>query len=267
MLDLTTTDEDLKGFVGGFASGGYGYFVPYSNGPHPVGLTGPYADGKVARVDLATFSQVQVLDLTLTDAALKGFAGGFASDGYGYVVPYNNGVYFGKVARFDLATFSQVQVLDLTATDRDLVGFWGGFASGGYGYFLPNENYAGGYSAKVARVDLATFAQVQVLDLTATDADLKGFVGGFTSGGYGYVVPYSNGAYFGKVARFDLATFSQVLVLDLAATDADLQGFIDGFASDGYGYVVPYFNGGYFGKVARFSVDPQGSSIVLIRLG
>ena len=57
--------------------------------------------GKVARVDLATFSRVQVLDLTATDPDLKGFWGGFASDGYGYVVPYNNGVdYFGKVARF-----------------------------------------------------------------------------------------------------------------------------------------------------------------------
>ena len=69
-----------------------------------------------------------------------------------------------------------------------------------------------------------------MLDLTATDPDLKGFLGGFASGDYGYFVPFYNGAYFGKVARVDLATFSQVQVLDLTATDPDLKGFFGGFA-------------------------------------
>ena len=64
---------------------------------------------------------------------------------------------------------------------------------------------------KVARFDLSSFSQVQVLDLTATDTDLKGFLGGFASGDHGYVVPYDNG----KVARFDLSTFTNVQVLDL----------------------------------------------------
>ena len=125
---------------------------------------------------------------------------------------------------------------------------------------------------------------VQVLDLTATDPNLDGFSGGFESGGYGYFVPFRNNAhiialgnlgvqftnhgYSGKVARVDLATFSQVQVLDLTATDPDLMGFRDGFVSGGYGYVVPNHNiGDYFGKVTRFSIDPQGSSFVLIRLG
>lgn len=49
-----------------------------------------------------------MLDLTTTDVSLKGFAGGFASDGYGYFVPYDNGARFGKVVRVDLASFSQV---------------------------------------------------------------------------------------------------------------------------------------------------------------
>ena len=40
-----------------------------------------------------------MLDLTVTDGDLKGFQGGFASNGYGYFVPYYNGAYFGKVAR------------------------------------------------------------------------------------------------------------------------------------------------------------------------
>ena len=207
VLDLTTTDGDLKGFSGGFASGDHGYFVPFYNSAY---------SGKVARVDLATFSQVQVLDLTDTDPDLKGFNGGFASGDHGYFVPYFNGEYSGKVARVDLATFSQVQVLDLTDTDRDLNGFSGGFTSGDYGYFVPYFNSGRGSFGKVARVDLATFTQVQVLDLTTTDSDLRGLIGGFASGGYGYFVPYFNGEYFGKVAQVNLTTFSQVQVLDLA---------------------------------------------------
>ena len=98
VLDLTATAADLKGFRGGFASGGYGYFVPNYNNANNPGY-----HGKVARIDLATFSQVQVLDLTTTDTDLKGFQGGFASGDYGYFVPANNGAPFGKVARVDLA--------------------------------------------------------------------------------------------------------------------------------------------------------------------
>jgi len=41
----------------------------------------------------------------------------------------------------------------------------------------------------------------RICNLASTDVDLKGFVGGFTDGRYGYFVPQNNGAYFGKVAR------------------------------------------------------------------
>ena len=44
VLDLTTTDPDLKGFFGGFTDGAYAYFVPESNGD---------IFGKVARVALS----------------------------------------------------------------------------------------------------------------------------------------------------------------------------------------------------------------------
>ena len=54
--------------------------------------------GNVARFTLDLFDQVQVLDLTITDADLKGFRGGGFSDGpYGYLAPYHNGPLFGKV--------------------------------------------------------------------------------------------------------------------------------------------------------------------------
>jgi len=100
-------------------------------------------------------------------------------------------------------------------------------------------------------VDLSDFSTVSVLDLTTTDADLKGFWGGFTDGRYGYFVPYYIGTFSGKVARVDLSDFSTVSVLDLTTTDADLKGFRGGFTDGRYGYFVPRYNGSYFGKVAR----------------
>jgi len=245
VLDLTGTDSDLKGFVGGFTDGTYGYMVPYN---------GAYS-GKVARFLLSDFSSVSVLDLTAMDSDLKGFVGGFTDGTYGYMVPHYNGANFGKVARFSLSDFSSVSVLDLTATDSDLKGFHGGFTDGTYGYLVPNTN--GAPFGKVARFLLSDFSTVSVLDLTASD--LEGFVGGFTDGTYGYMVPRYNGASFGKVARFLLSDFSTVSVLDLTATatDSDLKGFRGGFTDGTYGYMVPFQNfqnGAYFGKVARFSV-------------
>ena len=52
----------------------------------------------------------------------------------------------------------------------------------------------------MARWALASFEQVQVLDLTLTNPALKGFIAGFHDGTYGYAVPYYNGAHYGKVA-------------------------------------------------------------------
>ena len=75
-------------------------------------------------------------------------------------------------------------------------------SSGGSNWSPWSTYHNGAYHGKVARFDLATFSQVQALDLTATDPDLKGFQRGFASGSYGYFVPNYNGVTeFGKVAR------------------------------------------------------------------
>ena len=95
-LDLTTTDSDVKGFIGGFSDETYGYLVPFHNGRY--------------------FGSVDVLDLTTTDSDLKGLFGGFSDGTYGYLVPVDTGAYHGKVARFSLSDFSSVEVLDLTTT-------------------------------------------------------------------------------------------------------------------------------------------------------
>merc|ERR1711972_463491 len=148
-------DPDLKGFREGFTDGTYGYLVPHYNGAYY---------GKVARFNLNTFGDVQVLDLTSTDSDLKGFLGGFSDGTYGYLVPYNNGAYYGKVARFTLNTFGDVQVLDLTSTDSDLQGFTGGFTDRTYGYVvllgklrLWARSPSGTPLGKVPRFTLSTF--------------------------------------------------------------------------------------------------------------
>ena len=58
-------------------------------------------------------------------------------------------------------------------------------------------------------LSLADFSTVSYLNLADTNANLKGFVGGFTDGTYGYMVPWNNGAYFGKVARISVVPHTQ----------------------------------------------------------
>ena len=246
---------DLSGFIGGFTDGRYGYFVPnFTNGTY---------SGKIGRVDLQNFAPggMSSLELTSVDSALKGFVGGFTDGRYGYFVPYYNGDYSGKVARVDLQNFTPggVTILNLAGADPSLRGFQGGFTDGRYGYFIPFYN--GGFSGKVARVDLQNFnaGGVSSLDLTAYDSGLKGFIGGFTDGRYGYLVPYNNDAegFSGKIGRFDLQNFtaSGVSMLDLKQIDSTLNGYTWGFTDGRYGYFLPNYNGNYHGKLVRIDLQ------------
>ncbi len=257
-LDLTSANPELQGFRGGFTDGRYGYFVPNSE-----------ASGLIARVDLQNFTVggVTPLDLTSANAGLKGFNGGFTDGRYGYFVPnINFGISrSGLIARVDLQNFTVggVTPLDLTSANAGLKGFSGGFTDGRYGYFVPNNN--GAHSGLVARVDLQNFTVggVTPLDLTASNADLKGFSGGFTDGRYGYFIPFysGSGSASGLIARVDLQNFADggVTTLNLASANADLKGFQGGFTDGRYGYFVPYYNGSFSGLVAR--VDLQNFAV------
>ncbi len=241
-LDLTLTDPELKGFRGGFVEGNYGYLVPLNNGS-------PF--GKVAKVDLTDFSTVEVLDLTLTDPELKGFTGGFSDGTYGYFVPSNNGSPFGKLARVLLSDFSTVEVLDLTLTDSELVQFHGGIAVNGYAYLSPEG------LGKVPQINLTDFSTVEVLDLTLLNPNLIGFPGIFTDGSYAYLVPHYNSTlgHHGNLVKIDLTDFSTVETLDLTLTDPELKGFVGGFYNNGWAYCSPHggFGGQFMGKLARVS--------------
>ena len=294
VMDLSTKIPDLKGFHDGFTAGDYGYLVPNADqaSSKNVGV------GKLVRFDLATFSIIKVIDLFSLDTDLVYFTGGFVSGDYGYLVPDNGGWYDdfgnelnttrrnGKVVRFDLATFSFVDLLDLSGVNvhTDLNGFYGGFAAGDYGYLVPwfatDDTGAGNYSSKLVRFPLVAFDTVEVLDLSTVNGhtDLKGFKGGFTSGNYGYLVPYFNGDYLldedsegnltiiktgiaSKVVRFNIENFNSVSVevLDLSGVNGhtDLNGFIGGFAAGDYGYLVPHYGPPDYsrgGKVVRFDL-------------
>ena len=142
VLDLTLVDQDLRGFVGGFVAGKYGYFVPHTNGRSVSSIYGPsrtITSGKVARVDLSDFSTVHIIDLpnskraqipNKSDVDLQGFVHGFAAGDYGYFLPHFNGrTRSGKIARVHLENVHDVQMLNVEAEHPDLRGFGGGFAA------------------------------------------------------------------------------------------------------------------------------------------
>ncbi|GLD93160.1 hypothetical protein PINS_up001752 [Pythium insidiosum] len=60
-------DTALRGFSGGVVSGKYGFFAPYFNGAT--------FSGRVCRINLDRFDEVQTLDLAQLDSRLRGFAG------------------------------------------------------------------------------------------------------------------------------------------------------------------------------------------------
>ena len=53
-------------------------------------------------------------------------------------------------------------------------------------HLTPNEH------GLLVKINLETFAleDIEVMDLTEVDLDLKGFANGFVAGGHGYLVPY-----------------------------------------------------------------------------
>ena len=68
-------------------------------------------------------------------------------------------------------------------------------------------------------------SEVAAEDLPASTGDgtLEGFYGGFTSSGYGYLVPYRNGAWHGKVVRFGVDSAPVVAMINTGTSqDGDL---------------------------------------------
>ncbi|MBX7244833.1 MAG: hypothetical protein K1X53_05005 [Candidatus Sumerlaeaceae bacterium] len=253
LVNVSAGDSALKGFVGGFSDGRYGYLVPNNNGAY---------SGKIARIDLNNFSTTGVtsLDLTQVDSECKGYVGGFGEGQYGYFVPnYNGSIHVGKIARVDLNNFTTggVTILDATSVDVGLTGFAGGFCDGKYGYFVPSRQ--SGASNPVVRVSLSNFSTtgITTLDVAQPSGGLA-WIGGFTDGYFGYLVPNGFNGGGGVMVRFDLSNFATpgVQFFNLATLSPTLTGFWGGFSDGKYGYLVPNYNGGNLsGNLARIDFE------------
>lgn len=176
----------------------YAYFIPYMRRRVASSTELNAYSSLVARVDLRDFTSVAHVDLAKVDDDLRGFMRGFAYKQFVIFVPWRSKYYSpdtkaqsGKVARLDTTKFSSegVTFLDLATAyrsqvpdrpDDSLRGFRGGFVSGKYGFFVPFFD-GGLFSGKVCRINLEKFDEVQVLDLTALDQDLRGYAGGIVS--------------------------------------------------------------------------------------
>lgn len=134
VLDLTTVDPDLKGFIGGFSHGEYAYFVPFMNGK--------VYSSKLVRVHVHNFdaAHATVLDLSLKDRRLAGFYGGFATNlvpggalgpanNYAYLVPYKNVV--GKIdginTKLTADGYKDYNIFD--EQERYVINHWAPFSS------------------------------------------------------------------------------------------------------------------------------------------
>ena len=243
VLDLTSVDSDLKGFIEGVIYSGFLYLCPFNA-------------SELVKVDLSDFttSGVSTLDLTATDSGLTGMMGAFVAGGFLYVCSYSNS----KIAKVDLSDFSTVTVLDLSAVGVGGDAFSYPWSDGRYGYTAASA------SSYVVRFDLANFGLdgVTTLQLSTLSANYDGFRGVGTVGGrYAILVPYGSPnegpGDLGGVARIDMTDFTLTAVEGLTLTDidSDLADFQGGFGGLGFGFFVPESAGGIdpeHGKVVRF---------------
>jgi hypothetical protein len=174
-------------------------------------------------------------------------------------VPYALQAEEARNADYHYYPLMRPQYRDLSLANPALVGFSGGFTDGSKAFFVPFQNcQAGSGPATIGAQDLQDFGAGSIywLDLSAVDSSLRCFLGGFTDGRYGYLVPFEGT----KIVRFDLQNFATggVTWLDLATINSNLRNFNGGFTDGRYGYLVPYYGGAGNtpqGKLVRFDLD------------
>ena len=203
----------LTDFADFYSKGVTETYVDSNGKVHDRTLT---VDGTSPYVKETSFNgedQVIVTDLTAVDDELRGFQNGFAAYdkdtdiSYGFLVPFFTGEsYVGKVVRVEQGQYNNSNTSAFNGWKEEYK------ATGGE---VPND-------------------KVKVLDLTAVDPTLRGFMAGFADETYAYFVPFFNGNTFAsKLVRVNFKTFdaASVQVLDLSLADKRLAGFYGGFRS------------------------------------
>jgi len=212
--DVAASDPDLRAFYGGFTDGVYGYLVPFG--------VGEARSGKVARLDLRDFGSVTSLDLTTAVRKLAFTAGKDAG-----------------IRRGETITGA---ISGATATVAGVAVTSGSWATGDAAGHLYLRDQTGSFVAESLNVGSAT--GIAAVTGGSGPSDLTGFLGGFTDGRYGYLVPQSNsGGLHGRAARIDLADFASVEVIPLDTLPGEPKGFGGGFTDGAYAYFVPTFTG------------------------
>ena len=159
----------------------------------------------------------------------------------------------------------------LTNTNANAKGYSGCVFDGRYVYFAPCNNN-GTYQGLVMRYDtyappVSTVGSWTVYDITAVNANSKGFQGCVYDGRYVYFVPNMTaaGTYSGQVTRYDtqgagFTVSGSWSVYDTAANvQANSKGFINAVYDGRYVYFIPNTTstGVNSGQVTRY--DTQGA--------
>jgi hypothetical protein len=251
VLDLTQFDPDLKGFQGAFQALGttvnatitnYAFMVPFFNGRF---------HGKLVRVNLDFFSVCAIEPRENTSTRVKQF---FDPD---------DGTWRPDEHPRKYATVPDVN--PKTWKDDISLRTGGRFFNDTISIYsrIRDKNFTGGNGWR------NNFCGVDVIDLETIHPGLTGFNGGFEYGGWGYLVPFTNGSKFtSAVVRFNITSFTpeSVEVLDVATALAEqcgginsphdtqsrstsidpilcsqsLAGFNGGAIYEGKGYLIPY---------------------------
>ena len=218
-------------------------------------------------------SKWSAFDLTTLFPGAKGFISSVFDGRYLYFLPNNDGTGAdGIVARYDptggFGASGSWQTFDVSTVNGGAKGFQGGAFDGRYIYLVPYNN--GSYDGVFVRYDTqGTFGDAgswSTFDLSAVDANARGYVFATFDGRYVYFAPHYNGAYHGDAARYDtqsptgFADAGSWSTFDVSTVNANCKGFL-GAAFDGrYVYLVPYYQGAaYDGVIARYDTQsPTG---------
>eukprot|EP00931_Biecheleriopsis_adriatica_P010465 TRINITY_DN111533_c0_g1_i1.p1 TRINITY_DN111533_c0_g1~~TRINITY_DN111533_c0_g1_i1.p1 ORF type:complete len:785 (+),score=102.48 TRINITY_DN111533_c0_g1_i1:63-2357(+) len=268
-LDLEAA-TGLTSFQGGFHDGTYGYVAG-----------GTF----VVRFELASFSNVQTLDIRIRAASHHDSI--FHDGTYGYAIQNNPF----KIARFGLADFAEVTELDLSSS-TDKTNCKNGFVYGEYIYVQchslnmrfptqlfngtetpspeiltwPSDFSDGGHMAnsfhmircgsqvyvpgghyirKLMRFDLEEYASTDVVDIYPSETQA-----GFCDGAHGYIVPHNDAwASWGTFTRWSLSNMEEKQSFNLNGNQVPSMAAFPAAFSDGtYGYALPgaRYNGNYW---------------------
>ena len=255
VFDLENVSSSASGFLGGVFDGRFVYFVPNGNAGGESGVVVRY-DTRAA-FDVA--ASYQAFDVATVDPLLRGFFGGVFDGKYVYLVPFTPAsVRSGLVARYDTtATFNvkaSWQTFDTTAVDPGAKGFNGGMFDGRYVYLVPgNNDQPDGILARYdTQAAFGAKASWSTLDVSATNARAKGFVGGAFDGRFLFLSPFSAvlGTRTDVVVSYDTTgsfvdagdgDSGAVTTFPLTSLDQNAKGYAGGGFDGRYVYFTPYF--------------------------